>query len=369
MDPLSDVLRLLRPAIHGASGFDMGGDWSIDFPSHTGIKCYSIVSGQCWILVDDSPGPLLLSAGDCFVLPRGLPFRLASDLRLPSMGSDGCERNGRIEVFQEGGGCFIAGGHFALGNVHADLLIHTLPAFIHVRDPAGRASLRWSIETMREELSRQAPGAELASEHLAHMVLIQALRIHMEAGEAAEPGWLLALADRQIGATIKAIHSNPGHGWTLPSLAEQAGMSRSGFAARFRALVGEAPMSYVTRWRMMLASDRLTTSGDPVSIVARSFGYNSESAFSVAFKRVMGSPPRAISRRRGPLTWIDNGLAPERGDDVDGGVAGQLTRGEPRPTGAQSVIDRLDTATSLRGAHRRTGRGHDASDQDPARRW
>ena len=299
MDPLSDVIRLLRPTIHGASGFDMGGDWSIHFPRFDGVKCYSIVSGRCWIALDAAPDPFLLSAGDCYVLPRGRPFRLASEPGLPSIETTHCDPNGGIEVFQGGGDCFIAGGHFALGNAHADLLLEALPAIIHIHGSADQASLRWLLDTMRRELVRQEPGAELVSEHLAHMALIQALRIHVANGPSGARGWLAALADRQIGEAIKAIHADPGHEWTLPSLAAAARMSRSGFAARFRDVVGEPPIGYVTRWRMMLASDRLATTGEPVSALARALGYASESAFSTAFKRITGSPPRELSRRRG----------------------------------------------------------------------
>ena len=343
MDPLSDVLSLLRPSIHGASGFDMGGDWAIHFPHHQGIKCYSMISGQCWLSMDGVADALLLSAGDCFVLPRGRPFKLASDLGLPGIETSGCEPNGTIEVFEGGGGCFIAGGHFALANLHADLLIETLPPIIHIHGEASKASLRWSLDLMRDELSRQQLGAGLISEHLAHMVLIQALRIHVADGSATGRGWLFALADRQIGATIKAIHADPGHPWTLQGLARQAFMSRSGFAARFRDLVGETPMGYVTRWRMMLAGDRLAKSNDPVSVVARSLGYVSESAFSIAFKRVVGSSPRQYGRHRRPSIDLDGGseLAEIDGDSDPASIDGaEMMRSRSAPAPPPGAAER-----------------------------
>jgi AraC-like DNA-binding protein len=109
-------------------------------------------------------------------------------------------------------------------------------------------------------------------------------------------GWLFALADKQMRAAIACIHDNPGHRWTLQELAERVGMSRSIFALKFKETVGETPMEYLTRWRMLLAGDRLKTAGDSISAIAVSLGYESESAFGKAFKRVMGCSPKQYSR-------------------------------------------------------------------------
>jgi AraC-like DNA-binding protein len=136
------------------------------------------------------------------------------------------------------------------------------------------------------------------AQHLAYTMLIQALRLHLADGVKGSVGWLFALADNQISAAIHAMHGDPAHRWTLRNLAEQAGMSRSVFALRFKQKVGLSPMEYLTRWRMMLAGDRLMHSGDAVSAIALSLGYESESAFSTAFKREMGCSPRQYSRRQ-----------------------------------------------------------------------
>jgi AraC-like DNA-binding protein len=111
-------------------------------------------------------------------------------------------------------------------------------------------------------------------------------------------GWLFALADEQIGPAINAMHGEPAHPRTLQEPAERIGMSRSGFAARFKETVGATPIDYLTRWRMLLAGDRLRNSGDSISVISQSLGYASESAFSTAFKRVMGCSPRQYSRGR-----------------------------------------------------------------------
>ena len=128
------------------------------------------------------------------------------------------------------------------------------------------------------------------------MLLVQVLRLHLAEGTNGGVGWLFALADRQMSAAINAMHEEPARRWTLQALAARAGMSRTSFALKFKALVGAAPMDYLTRWRMLLAADKLQTSGASIAGIAASLGYESESAFSTAFKRMMGCPPRQYGR-------------------------------------------------------------------------
>jgi AraC-like DNA-binding protein len=175
-----------------------------------------------------------------------------------------------------------------------------LPAIVHIQKELDKAALRWSLERMRQELREPQPGGFLVAQHLATMMLVQALRLHLAEGLKGGVGWLFALADKQMSAAISSMHDDPAHHWTLQELAERAGMSRSTFALKFKETVGKSPMDYLTRWRMLLAGDRLTTSSDPISVIALSLGYESESAFSTAFKRTMGCSPRQYSRGRTP---------------------------------------------------------------------
>ncbi len=108
-----------------------------------------------------------------------------------------------------------------------------------------------------QELREPQPGSFLVLQHLAHMMLVQALRAHLAEGLSGGVGWLFALADEQIGPAINAMHDDPAYPWTLQELAERVGMSRSGFAAKFKETVGATPIDYLTRWRMLLAGDRL----------------------------------------------------------------------------------------------------------------
>jgi AraC-like DNA-binding protein len=305
MDPLSDVLSLLKPRSYASGGFDVGGELSLQFPKHEGIKCYAVVSGQGWLAVEGVAEPVRLKTGDCFLLPRGRPFRLASDLSLPpidAMTVFKAPMRGGFSTFGGGGDCSMVGGHFTLSGDHADVLLGVLPPIVHIRKEADKAALRWCMERLMLELREPQPGGFLVTQHLAHLMLVQALRLHLAEGSRGGVGWLFALADKQMGAAITAMHADPAHRWTLQTLAEHAGMSRSTFALRFKETVGASPLDYLTRWRMLLAGDRLAHSGDPVSVIALSLGYESESAFSTAFKRVMGCSPRQYGRRRAEAT-------------------------------------------------------------------
>lgn len=302
MDPLSDVLSLLKPRSYLSAGFDAGGEWSIQFSNqHDTIKCYAVVSGGCWLSVEGVPEPVRLEAGDCFVLPSGRPFRLASDMSLPPVDAKTVfppRRPGGVVTVNDGGGLFLAGSRFAVSGNHAGILLGMLPPIVHIRKEAERAALRWSVERMMQEMHEQQPGGFLIAQHLAHMMLVQALRLHLEEGLNGGAGWFVALADKQLCAAITAIHANPAHRWTLQELAERACMSRSTFAQKFKEIVGDTPMEYLARWRMLLAGDKLENSGEPVSAIALSLGYESESAFSTAFKRVMGCTPRQYGHGR-----------------------------------------------------------------------
>lgn len=298
MDPLSDVLLLLKPRSYSAGGFDAGGAVSMQFPKHAGIKCYAVVSGHCWLVLEGIPDPVRLGTGDCFVLPTGRPFRLATDLTLTPVDAYSVFRPGRggITTVNGGGDCSIVGGHFVLDGSQANVLLGVLPPIVHLHTESDKAALRWSLERMREELREQRPGGFLVAQHLAYLMLVQALRLHLEDGLRGRVGWLSALSDKQMSAAIQSMHDDPAHRWTLQQLATRVGMSRSIFAQKFKETVGTSPMEYLTRWRMLLAGDKLKNSGEPISAIALSLGYESESAFSKAFKRIMGCSPRQYSQ-------------------------------------------------------------------------
>lgn len=294
MDPLSDILSFLEPRSYFVGGFEAGGEWSIRFGPHQGIKCYSVRSGACWLTVEDAGEPVLVVQGDCVLLPHGGPFRVASDPALPPVDwrsvlpGEGAG-DGALARVNDGGEVTILGGHFELVGPQSEFLLAMLPPVVHLRRETDRETLRWAFDRMRRELTDARPGAILIAQQLVYMILVQALRLHLDGGNGV--GWLFALSDKHIGAAIAAIHREPAKRWTVSSLAAEVGMSRSGFAARFRQAVGSGPIDYLTRWRMLLAA-RSVSRGEPVGAIAHSLGYKSESAFSTAFKRVMGRAPR-----------------------------------------------------------------------------
>lgn len=299
MDPLSDILSLLKPASYGFRGLDAGGDWALAYPADNGVKCYAITSGACWLVVDGFAQAWRLDAGSFALLSGGKAFRLCSapdTMPIDAFAFFPSVPAGEIAVLNGGGGCQGVGGYFDFAGMHADLLLGILPPVVHIGADEGRDDLRWSIERLMRELRNPQPGGSLLGEHLTQALLIEALRIHLTDRSHQGASWLFALADRQILAVMTAMHSEPGRKWTLEDLARVGGMSRSVFAVRFKETVGESPMDYLTRWRMMVAADRLANAGMSIAVVAPTVGYESESAFGAAFKRVIGYSPRQFAK-------------------------------------------------------------------------
>lgn len=300
MDPLSDILALLKPRSFLTAGFDAGGDWAVRFGDQAGqIKCYVVISGGCMLSVEGIEQAVRLAAGDCFVLPTGRSFTLGSETAITPLDANEVfaqQRENGVIVHNGGGDLFLLGSRFEVDGRHSTVLLRTLPPILHLSLAADQTALRWSIERMQAEMSENRPGSSLVAHHLAQMMLVQALRLSLSQGPGDGPSWFFALSDPQLSLAIGAIHEAPARRWTLGELADCAGMSRSVFAQRFREKVGETPITYLTRWRMMLAGEKLATTHLTLAQVALAVGYDSENAFSSAFKRVMGAAPRRYAR-------------------------------------------------------------------------
>ena len=294
MDPLSDVLSLLKIRAFASRGFQAGGDWSILFGPSGGIKLLAIVSGEGWLAVEGVQKPIRLRSGDCILLPSGRPHRAASDLSLPAVDGSQLLRSmlpTDIAQFGDGSDCFGIAGYFDIAGENADVLLAMLPPVLHIQKDSDKQVLRWCLESMRKELQDPQPGAALVAQQLGILLLVQILRTHLASGLEGKVGWMFALADKKIGLALQAMHQVPAQRWTLSTLAKRAGMSRTGFAVRFKQLVGVAPLSYLVQWRMSLAKERILNSSDPIGSIAVQVGYESESAFSTAFKRHVGCAP------------------------------------------------------------------------------
>jgi len=299
MDPLSDVLALMKPNSYGFRGLHAGGDWALTFKATGGLKCYAIHAGTCWIAPEGGPEPIELHAGDFVLMPGRTAFRLHSSPDVPAI--DAYEffpsfPAGEAGTLNGGGDCSGVGGFFHFSGFHADQLLSILPPVVLIRAEATRAALSWLIERLMAELRQPQPGGTLLAGHLAQMLLIEALRLHLIDRAPGSAGWLFALGDRQMAAVIAAMHADPARRWTLADLARVGGMSRSSFAVRFKNTVGEPAMDYLTRWRMMVAADRLASGRVSIATVAPSVGYESDSAFGAAFKRMIGHSPRQFAK-------------------------------------------------------------------------
>lgn len=299
MDPLEDVLSLLQVSSYLSCGMSAGGRWAVAFPPPTGLKFNAVRRGDCWLRVDGRPDPVRLREGDCFVLTRPHPFTLASDLDLPAepahplfaAAGDGVARAG------EGDEAFLIGGGFDFVGRARELLLDDLPPVLHVSASTPEAAtVRWAVGEIDVELRRRPMGGTLVAEHLALVMLIRILRLHLERDPGRTAGWLAGLADPTVVAALRGMHARPAHPWTVAELARVAAVSRSTLAARFKDVVGRGPLEYLTQWRVELAAERIRR-GETFATVARSVGYGSESAFSVAFKRTMGCSPRAYRSR------------------------------------------------------------------------
>jgi AraC-like DNA-binding protein len=300
MEPLSDVLALLKPRAYQLHGLDAGGDWSVRFPTPKGIKFSAVTKGSCWVWMDGET-PIPLVEGDCFLLTSGRPFSLATDPAIPTVDYREALTTDSTHVArcQGGGECFLVSGLFVFSGDYVGALFGSLPPVVHVRGGSSEASvLRWALDLFAKEIRKDEPGGSLTAEHLAHIMLIQVLRLHLASPDAAGSGWLFALGDAQLSAAVSAMHADIRKRWTLEEMARIAGMSRSSFAEKFKKVVGRSPLEYLTRWRMHVAGDRLRTTEENISTIAYEVGYESEAAFSTAFKKLNGHSPR---NHRDPL--------------------------------------------------------------------
>ena len=181
MDPLSDVLSLLRPHSRLYASFDTAGAWSLFFPPYHGIKCAAVLQGECWGSVDGMAQPVHLAAGDCFLLNRGTGITLSTDPSLPPQDSsavlEAIEREG-IAV-HNGGEVLLIGAFFSFPNDHAAMLLDALPSFVNSPHLTRQADIqRWALDQLKSELLEPLPGGMLVANHLLHLMLVQMLRHH-----------------------------------------------------------------------------------------------------------------------------------------------------------------------------------------------
>jgi AraC-like DNA-binding protein len=316
-DPLSEVFRTIHftraiyytvdaagpwPAIQVPAGIELAA--GLGSHTRTVLSYHVIVEGACWTGLEAPDGgaalPIALERGDVVVYPRGDPYFLAHDLVAPAAGGADAAAmrellagvaDGSIPAGLSRGPAEADRTKFVCGFLGSDAppfnpLLQALPRMLVVRHAAGR------LERLVELALAEVDGAGAASvrERLSESMFIETVRSHLALGA---PGWLDGLGDPVVGRALSLIHEAPAEPWTTASLAHEAGASRSTLSDRFTRLVGQPPMRYLAAWRMRLAADRLGQPEATVAEAAHAAGYDSEAAFSRAFKRATGITPGA----------------------------------------------------------------------------
>ena len=309
LDPFSDLLQLLNARSVLAGGLVTGGKWAVEFPASDQIKFWGIVRGNCSMQMGGEQQPVAVESGDVFLLRTPRSHVLSSDSTLEPVPLAKVLANRQSLVVQHGEGdeFFMIGGKLELADNSAQVLINELPMLIHIRATSRHAgSLRWLLEQLVNEQEGDHPGAAAATSQLTHLMFIQILRAYFEQSAPLEGGRLRAMGDKRLAPALRLIHQQPARAWQLEELAKSAAMSRATFAAYFKKVAGIAPMAYLTEWRMRLAERVLQNGRTSVSALALSLGYGSESAFSNAFKRIIGQSPRHYQQEyQAPVVSLD----------------------------------------------------------------
>jgi AraC-like DNA-binding protein len=315
-DTLSDVLRTVR--LTGALFFltDAAPPWRMELPDggalapavhpraqHV-ISYHVVTAGSCWGGLR-SGAAVRLEPGDVLVLPRGDAYVMST-----GPGARGGPSAAEVLAFmremaagrlpftvREGGGA-AERLHLVCGFLGCDIrpfnpLLATLPRLLHVRGAAGSAGgpLSQLIDFTLAESREPRAGGECVRLRLSELLFVEVVRRYLATLPAEQTGWLAGLRDAVVGRALALLHERPSHAWTLERLARDVGLSRSALADRFAHFVGQPPMQYLTRWRMQVAARLLADGVAKVSAVALEVGYDSEAAFSRAFKKVAGVPP------------------------------------------------------------------------------
>ena len=276
------------------------------FPAAEHLIPYHVVTqGTAWGSVGDEP-PIALATGDVIVFPHGDAHTMASTPSLHGTPNvDLYQRPGNQQLpfsismgSESGVPSHIVCGYLGCDATPFNPLLAALPRVIHVPGRVGGA-IGAFVQFAMIEANERRPGGEIVLEHLSELMFVDVVRRYLETLPADRTGWLAALREPFVGRALTALHRSPAHGWTLESLAREVGLSRSALAERFTQFVGHPPMQYLANWRMQLAANYLSVGTDSVASVADRVGYESEAAFSRAFKRTVGIPPGEWRKTRG----------------------------------------------------------------------
>ena len=309
MDVLSDVLRMIR--LHGALFLngEFRAPWCVDVPTGADLAtvltpgakrlvvCHFMLEGACWVKLRGGE-PVHLKLGDIVVFPHGDSHLMGSGLQFVPAHIDNVvqlripELN-LVRYGGEGERTVIVCGWFTYESELANPLVANLPAkFVTALDsrPSG-PWIRHSIRYVLDQAAGYQAGADVMSAKVAELLFIEALRGYLESLPPMQTGWLSGLRDPHIGKCLSLLHADPARNWSVEELARTVNVSRSVLAERFSERVGISPMQYLKQWRLSIAADMLMNQRDGLGQVAASIGYESEAAFSRAFKQHYGVSP------------------------------------------------------------------------------
>jgi len=305
VDVLSDILDTVHLSGVLLGRAEFSAPWGVSSEGISAPMFHIILSGNGFITLEGGE-PIPLRNGDLIMMPHGHTHRLQSDPSAPIVKFTDLMVGRPLrkpEVMRSGGGGAVtafACGHLAFDRGEMHPLLAQLPPLIHISGGADGVH-EWLETTSRlisSEIRAERIGTAALFDRLGGVLFIQVIRSYVELLPPDQAGWLGALRDSRIGGALELIHETPAQAWSIGELACEVGMSRSAFAGRFKALVGETPMQYLTRWRMHRAAHYLRTEGLAVLEVAERVGYESSATFSKAFKRYIGAAPAAYRRSR-----------------------------------------------------------------------
>jgi AraC-like DNA-binding protein len=281
---------------------DVAPPWGIDFDLGAGMGFHLVRRGHCW-LRPAGEAPLHLGQGDVAILTRAWRHTLSDrpngrGQRFDRVASAQAQRALAADprAFASAG---VLCGAFRFDEEGPHPVLALLPPVLHLRaDDASRTrELDALVQLLLAEFGSTRPGSEAIGTRLADLLFLYAVREWLAALPEGDGGWLGALRDAAVGRTLALMHQEPERDWTVDSLADAAGVSRSTFARRFRQLVGEPPLSYLARWRMTRAATMLRETDRPIARIATSLGYATEFSFHRRFRRERGEPAGAYRRR------------------------------------------------------------------------
>ncbi|MFJ4656517.1 AraC family transcriptional regulator [Nocardia sp. NPDC088792] len=293
MDILSEAITAIRTGNPASGMFVRHAPWGRRYPVVPGAGFHVVLQGSCWS-VPPQGEPLALGVGDVLFMPRGAVHDLVDS---PDSAVTETARPGEPRVLTGAGPrTVLLCGAYELGRQRSHPMLDELPEFIHLPARPGRhPALRSVVELLAAEVAEPRPGTDAAIPGLLDTLLLYVLRAWFEE-QADAAGWAGAFADPAVAAVLRAVHESPERAWTVPELAAAAGVSRATLARRFAVTVGEPPLSYLTRWRMLTAARLLRETDTPLASLARRVGYQSEFAFAKAFKREYGLAPGQYRR-------------------------------------------------------------------------